>query len=80
MKTFKTHVLSAVLTFSLCAGLLTFSACDKDDEEDDMKNEVCEQLECLNGGNAIKEVELGGCRCICPAGYSGVNCEIKNPD
>lgn len=79
MKTFKTNMLSAVLTFSLCAGMLTFSACDKDDDEDDMKDDnPCEQLDCLNGGNAIKEVELGGCRCICPAGYSGANCETEN--
>lgn len=78
MKTFKTPVLSAVLTFSLCAGMLTFSACHSDDTEDIDDKDACEQLECLNRGNAIKDVELGGCRCICPAGYSGTNCETKN--
>ena len=80
MKTFKTQLLSATLTFSLCAGMLTFSACKSDDEEEDMIDDSpCAQLECKNGGNAIKDVEFDTCRCICPAGYSGANCEIKNP-
>ncbi len=79
MKTFKTYLLSAIMTLSLCAGLMLFPGCHSDEDEDMDKKDACEQLECLNGGNAIKDVELGGCRCICPAGYSGANCEIKNP-
>lgn len=79
MKTFKTHLLSAILTFSLCAGMFTFSGCHSDEEEDILDKDSCEQLECLNGGNALKDVEFDTCRCICPSGYSGANCETKNP-
>lgn len=78
MKTRKNKLLTA---FALCAGMLLFSGCDKDDDDDDMKDDnPCEQLECKNGGTAIRDVELGGCRCICPAGFSGENCEIQDPE
>lgn len=80
MKTFKTYLPSALLTFGLCAGMALLPGCNKDEDEDAMDNgDPCEQLECLNGGNAIRDVEVGGCRCVCPAGYSGANCEIKSP-
>ncbi len=80
MKTFKNRLQPVLLAFCLCTGMIIFPGCNKDEDDDAMdKKNPCEQLECLNGGNAIKDVELGGCRCICPAGYSGANCEIKNP-
>ena len=80
MKTVKTKLVSAILTFSLCAGMLTFSACKDDDEEEDMIDDnPCAQFECKNGGIAIKDVEFDTCKCICPAGYTGVNCETKKP-
>jgi hypothetical protein len=81
MKTKRNKLTSALVALALCAGMIIFPACDKDDDEDDMKDDdPCEQMECLNGGNAIRDVELGGCRCICPAGFSGENCEIQDPE
>lgn len=78
MKTSKKPFKLLFIAFLLCAGTLLFSGCDKDDDEDDMKDDnPCEQLECQNGGTAIRDVELGGCRCICPVGFSGENCETQ---
>jgi hypothetical protein len=79
MKTIKTKLVSAIVAFSLCAGMLTFSACKSDEEDDMIDDTPCAQLECKNGGNAIKDVEFDTCRCICPTGYTGANCETKKP-
>lgn len=81
MKNLQNKLISALAALALCTGMLIFPGCDKEDDEDVLdKDDSCEQLECLNGGNAIRDVEFDTCRCICPAGYSGENCEIQDPE
>lgn len=81
MKTLRKQLKPALAALALCACMFILPGCDKDEDEDAMdKDDPCKQLECKNGGNAIRDVELGGCRCICPAGYSGENCEIQDPE
>lgn len=81
MKTFRTHSLSFITTLILCAGMILLPGCNKDEDEDAMdQGDPCAQLACQNGGNAVKDIEFDTCRCICPAGFSGANCEIKDPE
>ena len=81
MKNVKIKSNAAIIAICLCVGAILFAGCDSDESADIIDTVgPCEQLECLNGGDAKKDVELGICRCICPAGYSGTNCETKNPE
>jgi hypothetical protein len=75
MKAIKKNLKVAMLIFSICMGVLTFSSCSSDEEDSIVDDIACEQLECLNGGEAIVDIELKSCRCICPFGYTGENCE-----
>jgi hypothetical protein len=70
MKNLKTNLFSSLLTATILLGMLTFSACTSDDEDD-----PCSAIECLNGGEKISGTD--GCLCDCPAGYTGLNCENK---
>lgn len=80
MKTTRNNLLTLIVPFTLCVSMTILPACKEDEEADMNDDNLCEQQECLNGGSAIRDVELGGCRCICPAGYSGENCGIKDPE
>jgi hypothetical protein len=51
----------AAALVTLSIFILTFISCQKDD---------CKKVDCQNGGTCDKGA------CICPSGYTGVNCEI----
>ena len=79
MKTIKNNLRPAMLMISFClAMMLTFTNCGSDEDGDDIMDDgPCAQLECLNSGEALYDVEFGKCRCNCPSGYTGEFCEIK---
>ena len=79
MKTLKNNLKSIAFFFCLCLAILSFSKCGSDEEDEPKKNESpCADFECLNGSTPFSDVEFGTCGCICPTGYSGQHCEIKN--
>lgn len=78
MKTLQHLTAPKLLMVFLCA-VLSLSACQSEDE-DPTDSDPCEEFECLNGGTAMRDVELDNCRCQCPTGYSGAKCEtFSNP-
>lgn len=80
MKTTKFNLKSAIIIFTLGISLHAFTRCssDDDDNEDIAPKENCDDFECQNGGTAIEDIELENCRCLCPQGYSGEFCEVKD--
>jgi hypothetical protein len=36
----------------------------------------CATLSCFNGGYCYKDQSTGNCKCQCPRGFTGTNCEI----
>jgi hypothetical protein len=76
MKTMKIN-LKTILFVCLCFIMLSAAKCDSDDPEP-QNEEPCAELECQNGGTAYQDVELGGCRCNCPTGFTGEHCETMN--
>jgi hypothetical protein len=70
MKNLKINLFSSLIACALLAGILIFSSCSSSDEGD-----PCSAVECLNGGEKIAGTDE--CLCDCPAGYSGLNCEIE---
>lgn len=69
----RNRLYTLILTFSLCASIGTLFSCGSDDDAD-----VCSNFECVNGGEKIAGVD--GCRCDCPIGYTGLNCQTKSPE
>jgi len=76
MKTLKNN-LKSIVFFGFCVVMLSAAKCDSDDPEPQNEG-PCAEFECQNGGTAYKDVELGGCRCNCPTGFSGELCETMN--